>query len=133
VKELRIGPFQTGFTLRDASFEWTNRQSFSVAAIENGVPITWSGGDPASGYVVISATLIRQHGYEDEDLSSLTCVEKVEERSFTLPRSLLRSAASADRMDVRVGYVFLHRFQVPGVEFAEFNYSVARTARIPLK
>jgi hypothetical protein len=64
----RIGPFQAAFTLPNGSFEWTNKEGFDAAAIENGLPVMWNGGDPAGGYVVISATLIRQHEVGDEEL-----------------------------------------------------------------
>lgn len=133
----RIGPFQTTFTLQDASFEWTNRQSFNVAAIASGVPITWSGGDPAGGYVVVSARISRQ--IEDWvvgqlDLRSLICVEKVEKQSFTIPQSLLASVpAAADLLTVHVAHVFYHRFPAPGLDFAEFHYSFGSTAAIPLR
>jgi hypothetical protein len=133
----RIGPFQTTFTLQDASFEWTNRQSFNVAAIASGVPITWSGGDPAGGYVVVSARISRQ--IEDWvvgqlDLRSLICVEKVEKQSFTIPQSLLASVpAAADLLTVHVAHVFYHRFPAPGLDFAEFHYSFGSTEAIPLR
>jgi hypothetical protein len=132
----RIRPFQTTFTMRDASFEWTNKDGFGVNAIENGVPVTWNGGDPTGGFVLVSASLgrwVEDWGFGAQQVSAVTCVENVEKQSFTLPRSVLESAATADLLTVRVAYVFHHRFPAAGVDFAEFSYRFGTTARIPLR
>ena len=132
----RIAPFQTTFTLQDASFEWTNRESFSVAALEEGSPITWKGGDAAGGFVIVRASLgrwVEDWGFGEQWVSSVTCVERVEKHSFTLPHSLLASMEAADMLTVYVAYVFNHRFPAPGLDLAEFSYSFGSTARIPLR
>jgi uncharacterized protein (TIGR03437 family) len=132
----RIEPFQTTFTLRGGSFEWTNKEGFGVAAIQNGAPIKWSGGDPAGGFVLISAWLgrwVEDWVFGEQQLNSVTCVENVEKQSFTLPRSVVESVAEADLLTVRVAYVFHHRFPGAGLDLVEFSYRFGTTARIPLR
>jgi hypothetical protein len=130
----RIGPFQTTFNLSGPPFDW-NRESVTLASLQNGVPITWNGGDPAGGFVMIYASLghwVLDWTFGAQELSSVTCVENVEKGSFTLPTSLFASLAAADLLTVHVAYVFNHRFPVPGLDFAQFNYRFGSTTRILL-
>jgi hypothetical protein len=124
-----IGPFQATILLPPDPFRWSNlpdpHQSYEVSSSQD-TTITWSGGDPAREYVVIS-------GDTDNGVSavstSFTCTERADRGSFSVPAGVLQSVKRglAPPRYLYVGvaaWSLPGRFQARGLDRGELLYEV---------
>jgi len=138
-----VGPFQTTFNVPALSFTWSNRDSLSAARRSEAIRVTWSGGDPTQGYVLISGSF-RIYS-EDvgiyEGLGGFLCTERADKGSFSIPLHVLWRArvplesrqGAPTFLDLSVGFQAHHRFEAPGLDLAEFLYSMGGQKPLPVE
>jgi uncharacterized protein (TIGR03437 family) len=83
-----VGPFTAAYTM-PAPFVWTNQSSTTTVNRANGLPITWTGGDP-TGYVTIAGTSTALGTTVATTTSvAFTCTARVSDGGFTVPSVVL--------------------------------------------
>jgi hypothetical protein len=111
-----IGPFQVVFNNMPPSDFFYRYENSS-----EGTLVTWSGGGHERGYVAMRGV----YQVSGETGVSFVCVERAEKGSFLIPPKFLSSCAGQFcRYDVDARYEIPYRFSAPGLDLAEFVYSV---------
>ena len=82
-----VGSFNVSLTVPPA-LVWTNQDSVNTVVRSNGVPITWTGGDPA-GFVDITGSSFSGLTASNFVIAVFTCRAKVSDGSFTVPPLVL--------------------------------------------
>ena len=88
-----VGSFNVALTV-PPSLVWTNQESINTVTRANGLPVTWTGGDP-NGYVDITGYsftgLTATNDAANIVIASFTCRAKTGDGSFTVPPLVLLS------------------------------------------
>jgi len=118
-----IGPFSTSFTLDSALLDspvtWMNRDTLEVQR-ENDVHITWNGGDPKGGYVVVGLLFV--DGPPGSGwltfLGGTSCVARAEQGALTISSDELWTSRtrSAGSVFVSVSYYSPRWFAAAGID-----------------
>jgi hypothetical protein len=130
-----VGAFSATLTL-PAPIQWTNRDSFSVVRRSQDLTVTWTGGDSAKEYVVVSAIsydTTRKVGAE------ITCVERASAGRFTIPSWLLSTLPAssgllpgtilpASKVEFSTNTIVEPaRFQAQGIDVGYFGYELTNS------
>ena len=84
-----VGAFSVTLSI-PAALVWTNQDGISTVNRSNGLPITWTGGDPA-GFVDITGSSSTGLSLTTFVSASFTCRAKVSDGNFTVPPLVLLS------------------------------------------
>ncbi len=119
-----IGPLSFGFSIPRQTFAWTNKDDLAGMSLSEGLTVSWSGGDLASGIVQIGGWF--ENGGETYG-GEFSCLERAEKGKFTIPSPELRRAAAgggpvASYLMLWVGDRTSKRIDVPGFDVGEFTF-----------
>jgi 6-phosphogluconolactonase len=134
-----VGSFNASLTIAasSTSLKWTNRDAISASGIDRSADLTfsWTGGDPASEYVVIAGAVILPGLMSDQMqvAASFTCTEKVSAGQFTVPSVVLSALPASTPDDPMSGMVIVGRapllsdnlkFTGKGLDLGYLTYAV---------
>ena len=128
-----VSPFRVEFALPEVSFSWTNQDGLNAVRRAEGFPITWSGGDPATGYVVIYGSFFSYtEAGAGTAASFFQCFERADQGKFFVPPEILSqpNARSANALVLYVRHLLYRPLEAPGLDLLMFRYSVANGRRI---
>ena len=129
-----VGAFSTSFTVPDSPFTWTNPDTRDIQR-DSDLHITWNGGDPKAGYVVVG--ILFAAGPPDSwftQVGGTSCIARADQGTMTIPASDLWTTLtrSARRVLISVSYYAPHFFEAPGIDAGAvfFAASSVRTLEI---
>jgi len=83
-----VGSFTTAITLANPLLTWTNMSAAATIDKTQGLPVTWTGGNPGT-YVVISGSSTKTPTSNPPIIAGFTCRIAVEAGQFTVPPYIL--------------------------------------------
>jgi hypothetical protein len=96
-----VGPFTATLALK-TPLTWTNQDALTQVNRAQGIPITWTGGDPA-GTVIISGGVTNSVGASDIYVAAFVCMAPVSAGQFTVPSIVTLSLPPSSQIAVGPG------------------------------
>ncbi len=116
-----VGAFKTTMTI-PVALEWTNQTSISTLSRSQPLTLTWTGGDPNGGVVMIGVT----QSPVDASVRAFTCNERTGAGQFTVPDYVMSAMpfnAGVANMVLSVGSFGAGvRFSATGLDIGSFKY-----------
>jgi hypothetical protein len=134
-----VGPFKATLAIpaSPASLNWTNLNAISASGVDRSknLAFTWTGGDPASEYVVLAgAVFLPDMVSKDMQVASaFSCTEKVSAGQFMVPAVVLSALPASTPGDAMSGILLLGRaplladnltFTAPGLDIGYLTSAV---------
>ena len=130
-----VGPFSTAFTVPDSPFTWTNPDTLDIQR-DSDLHITWNGGDPKAGYVVVGILFAEgPPGSWFTQVGGTSCVARAGQGTLTIPTSDLWTSLTrtAGRVQVSVSYYAPHFFEAPGIDVGAVFFGAGSSKTLEIR
>ncbi len=126
-----VGPFSTTLTL-GPTLNWTNQDATTTVNRGGGLPITWSGGDPAGQVFISGVTISNSVG------AGFVCYERASAGSFNVPSHVLLSlpptgTTASDFGILSVSGSTVKSFTATGLDAATVSASTVHTKTVSFR